>query len=254
MLLDTINQARWNRFRHPSLARNAAISRARACPFYRRRLAILTVLSARRVGSIALLLRIPRLQPVKTTLSLPRRDLISMIPLDGIDNILRPNFGSHVEEFRYLAHEEPHMRSFRSSRGLGRGCRIPPTAVIVLEAADIRCISVCAADDAEKAVVGRPTAYHHALLVAPRHSQLPVLPHRYTPYQRLEVLQRRKLLAHMEARVHLGHRGQGIRRKANGGESMPTELPSVEFHLRSLVPKADRPMAHRSRVQDTGSK
>lgn len=94
----------------------------------------------------------------------------------------------------------------------------------VLKTADIGRIPICATDNAKEAIVGRPAAYHHAFFVAPRHAKLPMLSHRNTPYQCLEVFERGKPLAHMQARVHLRHFDQENRRKANSGESMPTKL------------------------------
>ena len=54
------------------------------------------------------------------------------------------------------------------------------------------------------------------------------LPHRYAPHHGLEVLERRKPLAYMEARIHLRHLDDGQRRKTNGDESIAIELSISE--------------------------
>ncbi|KAL2788695.1 hypothetical protein BJX66DRAFT_308344 [Aspergillus keveii] len=97
------------------------------------------------------------------------------------------------------------MRGLRPRWGFCRGSRISPTAMTVLKTADICRVPVCATDNAKEAVVGGPAAYHHTFLVAPRDPELPMLSHRDTPYHSLEILQRGKPLAHVEARINLCH-------------------------------------------------
>lgn len=81
--------------------------------------------------------------------------------------------------------------------------------MVVLKAGDVGRVFVRATDHAEEAIGPRTAANNHTLLVASDHAKLPVLSDRDASYDRLELLQGGKPLAHVEPRVHLRHVGEG---------------------------------------------
>lgn len=101
------------------------------------------------------------------------------------------------------------MRRFCTGWGCPWGGRIPPAVMAVLKARYVGRILVGTADDSEITVGRRSTSYDHALLVASRYPELPMLPDRDISYYRLEFIQRRELLADVEPRVHLRHGAEG---------------------------------------------
>jgi hypothetical protein len=125
-----------------------------------------------------LALRLLLLQPDQSALSLSHRDLVSMIALHSIYDILCLDAAGYIKKLGNFGQKEAHMRDLRAHWRFGRRRLISPTTVAVLKATDIGGVLVRSTHDAKEAIARRPTADHHAFLVAPRHPQLPMLPHR----------------------------------------------------------------------------